>query len=171
MALIKRVSEALTKAIEPVSRATDAPISHSSRSSTDPDGGARHKRDFKVIKKDDLPQAQASGQATPASTGFQRLGSVSQETKIANAATQAAMDDTEPREFHEIVAVNQLRDQKPLTPEQMSVAHRIVQLISAFQKQQGNILRWVGTRTYRVLSGESRKGKFRRGAMLDEEID
>ena len=170
MALIKRVSEALTKALEPISSSTDAP---SARASNDPRQGSTRARDFKVIKKDELPQASADGSSQQQSQqGFKRMGAEgSVETKIANAAAKAAVDDTESREFHEIVAVNLLRDQKPLTAEQMSVAHRIVQLISVFQKQQGNLLRWVGNRTYRVLSGESRKGKFRRGAMLDEEIE
>lgn len=51
-----------------------------------------------------------------------------------------------------------------------SPAQRLIEMFKSFS-QGATLVRWVGSQTYKSLSKESRKGKFRRGAMLDEEIE
>lgn len=157
MALLPRVSEVLSRAVAPISSSNERGSVASSTTGRPPADFKREtpqreksrdekpKTPLRVIKREAAPEVGI--------TTFKEKSPPSAESKQQALAVVTPPLGTQP------------------SAGVLSVAHRILDLLKSFGQNRGELVRWVGSRTYRSLSGESRKGKFRRGAMLDEEIE
>lgn len=167
MALLPKISNALAKFVTPVTQssaqtrtALDSPLSQAQKQAAEKGAkkkDSRKKADLRLVppvsrEPDDSDLQNAQEEQSANSSGFRRF----QPTKLEKS-----------EEEHSIPPLTE----DPTPVEGKSVAAKIVDIFRLFQDGQKNLNQSAGTQVYKEMTKDEQKGKFRRGAMLDEKIE
>lgn len=161
MALLPKISNALAKFVTPVNQ-----TAAQTRTGTQPQlhqKPASKKPDLKLVPpvSRESEETHSDPKEQKREGSFERFSSPqAKKPELAVVASQ----DGNPGEPGVLGASSQENPEK-------SVAAKLLDIFRSFQDGKQNITRLSGSRVYKEMTKDEQKGKFRRGAMLDEKIE